>query len=134
MVHARHPIGFHSGFLFFGILAPVALDLDDETDRRRAKQVEYNAEHGITPQSVQRAVLDIMEGAREAQEMRGRGTGTRTVAEPREDYAALAPAQAAARIRALEQKMYQHARDLEFEEAAKVRDQIRRLKDASLAG
>jgi excinuclease ABC subunit B len=104
----------------------------DETDRRRAKQVEYNAEHGITPQSVQRAVLDIMEGAREAQEMRGRGKGTRKVAEPREDYAALAPAQAAARIRALEQKMYQHARDLEFEEAARVRDELHRLREATL--
>jgi excinuclease ABC subunit B len=103
----------------------------DETDRRRAKQVEYNAEHGITPQSVQRAVMDIMEGAREAPEARGRGKARR-VAEPREDYAALGPAQAAARIKELEQKMYQHARDLEFEEAARIRDQLHRLREASL--
>ena len=103
----------------------------DETDRRRAKQVEYNAEHGITPQSVQRAVLDIMEGAREAPEARGRGK-VRRVAEQREDYAALEPAQAAARIKALEQQMYQHARDLEFEQAAQVRDQLHRLREASL--
>jgi excinuclease ABC subunit B len=103
----------------------------DETDRRRARQVEYNAEHGITPQSVQRAVLDIMEGAREAPEMRGRGKARR-VAEPQEDYAALAPAQAAARIKALEQQMYQHARDLEFEEAARIRDQLHRLREATL--
>jgi len=103
----------------------------DETDRRRAKQVEYNAEHGITPQSVQRAVMDVMEGAREAPEARGRGKARR-VAEPREDYAALSPAQAAARIKELEQQMYQHARDLEFEEAARIRDQLHRLREASL--
>ncbi|MFT3898209.1 MAG: excinuclease ABC subunit UvrB [Thermomonas sp.] len=105
----------------------------DETDRRRAKQVEYNAEHGITPQSVQRAVLDIMEGAREAPEAKGRGKARR-VAEQREDYAALEPAQAAARIKGLEQQMYQHARDLEFEEAARIRDQLHRLREASLGG
>jgi len=103
----------------------------DETDRRRARQVQYNAEHGITPQSVQRAVLDIMEGAREGPDARGRGKARR-VAEPREDYAALSPAQAAARIKALEQQMYQHARDLEFEEAARIRDQLHRLREASL--
>ena len=105
----------------------------DETDRRRAKQVEYNIEHGITPQSVQRAVMDIMEGAREGPDARGRGKARR-VAEPREDYAALGPAQAASRIKALEQQMYQHARDLEFEEAARIRDQLHRLREASLGG
>ena len=103
----------------------------DETDRRRAKQVEYNAEHGITPQSVQRAVLDIMEGAREGPDARGRGKARR-VAEPREDYAALSPTQAAAKIKVLEQQMYQHARDLEFEEAARIRDQLHRLREATL--
>jgi excinuclease ABC subunit B len=54
------------------------------------------------------------------------------VAEPAENYAALAPAQREARIAQLEQTMYQHARDLEFEAAAKVRDEIRRLREAGL--
>ncbi|HWK75102.1 MAG TPA: excinuclease ABC subunit UvrB [Povalibacter sp.] len=107
----------------------------DETDRRRAKQVEYNTEHGITPQSVQKNIVDIMEGARPdpSTEKKGRGR-QRQVAEASEDYAALDPAQATAQLKALEQQMYQHARDLEFEEAAQVRDRIRRLKDAMLAG
>jgi excinuclease ABC subunit B len=105
----------------------------EETDRRRARQVEYNAEHGITPQSVARTMVDIFEGARaEPGERKGRGKAKR-VAEGGEDYAVLTPSQRNARLRELEQRMYQHARDLEFEEAARVRDQIRRLKDASLA-
>ncbi len=105
----------------------------EETDRRRERQIEYNREHGITPTSIAKAVVDIMEGARaEPGEIRGRGRA-RKVAEEAENYAALSPAQLAAKIKALEQKMYQHARDLEFEEAARVRDQLRRLKDASLA-
>ena len=104
----------------------------DETDRRRQKQVEYNAEHGITPQSVQRAVMDVMEGARpEPGELKGRGKARR-VAEPELDYQRLSPQQQAARLKELEQKMHQHARDLEFEDAARVRDQIRRLREAAL--
>jgi excinuclease ABC subunit B len=108
----------------------------DETDRRRAKQVEYNTEHGITPQSVVRAIVDQFEGARsEPDEVKGRGKGkARRVAESQTDYAALSPGQLASRIKALEQQMYQHARDLEFEAAANVRDQLRKLKEAGLAG
>ncbi len=104
----------------------------DETDRRRARQVEYNLEHGITPASVQRAVMDVMEGARyEPGELKGRGKAKR-VAEPIQDYKRLSPSQQAAKLKALEQQMHQHARDLEFEDAARVRDQIRVLRDASL--
>jgi len=104
----------------------------DETDRRRAKQVEYNAEHGITPQSVVRAVADVMEGARpEPGELKGRGKAKR-VAEPELQYQRLSPAQQAAKLKSLEQQMHQHARDLEFEDAARVRDQIRRLREAML--
>ena len=102
----------------------------DETDRRRAKQVEYNLEHDITPVSVARAIIDIMEGARADPDAKGRGKGKgRRVAEEGADYASLTPIQLAARIKTLEQRMYQHARDMEFEQAAAVRDQLRLLKD-----
>ncbi|MGY4516668.1 excinuclease ABC subunit B [Lysobacter sp. HA18] len=106
----------------------------DETDRRRQKQVEYNAEHRITPQSVVRPVKDILEGARrDVDDGKGKGKKARRVAEPETDYAALSPAQLSSRIKALEQQMYQHARDLEFEAAANVRDQLRKLKEAGFA-
>ncbi|CAG4971147.1 excinuclease ABC subunit UvrB [Novilysobacter luteus] len=105
----------------------------EETDRRRAKQVEYNTEHGITPQSVSRPVVDVMEGARvDPDSLKGRNRA-RKAAEEAAEYAALSPGQLAARIRKLEQQMYQHARDLEFEQAASVRDELHRLKEQGFA-
>ena len=80
-----------------------------------------------------RAIVDIMEGARAEPELEKKGRGkTRKVAEPTEDYAALPPEKLAARLKALEQQMYQHARDLEFEEAGRLRDQIQQIKALSL--
>ncbi|MDO5610986.1 MAG: excinuclease ABC subunit UvrB [Pseudomonadota bacterium] len=106
----------------------------DETSRRREKQLEHNAEHGITPQSVVRPISDIMEGARaDAAEIRaGKRGGTkaqRRVAEEREDYATMSPDKQAAKLKELEDAMYRHARDLEFEDAARVRDQLQRLRE-----
>ncbi|QOW22838.1 excinuclease ABC subunit UvrB [Novilysobacter avium] len=101
----------------------------EETDRRRGKQVEYNTEHGITPTSVNRAVMDVMEGARVDPAALKERNRARQVAEELAEYAALNPAQLSARIKKLEQKMYQHARDLEFEEAGAVRDQLNLLKE-----
>ena len=107
----------------------------DETDRRRAKQVEYNDAHGITPQSVVRKVTDVMEGARsEGESERGRGRGARKVAEPAADYRLLSPEQLAAKIRQLEAQMYKHAQDLEFEDAARLRDEIHRVREQGLIG
>ncbi len=102
----------------------------DETDRRRHKQVAYNLEHGITPKSVESAVLDIMEGARSTPEPeRGKA---RQVAEVAATYGPLSPAQLGAKLKQLEAQMYKHAQDLEFEQAAKIRDHIHALRAAQL--
>jgi excinuclease ABC subunit B len=111
----------------------------DETDRRRAKQVEYNIEHGITPKSVIKKITDIMEGARadaeaekQGRQTRGGKSGTRNVAEPRMDYAALSPDKLAAELKKIEAKMYKHAQNLEFEEAARARDELHRVRGLAL--
>ena len=103
----------------------------DETGRRRAKQVEYNTEHNITPKSIIKKVMDVMEGARESAE-RGADARKRRIAEARSDYSALTPEKAMQKIAKLEQQMYQHARDLEFEEAAKLRDEIQKIRQQAL--
>ncbi len=107
----------------------------DETGRRREKQLAWNAEHGITPTTIVRAIADVMEGARsEPRNNRHGGKSTRThaVAESAADYANLSPQQLAAALKKLEAKMYQHAKNLEFEDAARVRDQIHQLREQSL--
>jgi excinuclease ABC subunit B len=105
----------------------------DETNRRRAKQLEFNATHGITPQSIRKAVQDIMEGARAAPRRGDGGRVRRGRGEERpKKYTRLTPEQALARIQQLEKKMYQHARDLEFEQAALLRDEINELQTESM--
>ena len=107
----------------------------DETDRRRARQVEYNEAHGIVPKSVVRRITDIMEGARKAEPDRARGRGgARRAAEAPADYRLLTPEQLAAKIRQLEAQMYRHAQDLEFEDAARLRDEIHRVREQGLIG
>jgi excinuclease ABC subunit B len=96
----------------------------DETERRRRKQKEYNRRHDITPQGVKKAITDIMEGAR-ADLRRQR---LPRVAEPVPEYARMAPELLVRRIKQLEEQMYRHARDLEFEEAARLRDEIRHIQ------
>jgi len=93
-----------------------------ETNRRRAKQLEYNAAHGITPQSIRKAVTDVMEGARSAEE---RGADRSLTGGD------MRPEQGAKAIKRLEAQMYRHARNLEFEEAAQIRDEIERLRQAT---
>ncbi len=95
----------------------------DETDRRRTKQIEYNLKHGITPQSIVKAVQDIMEGARSEGARDGRRGASLD-----EDDLLLGPEQAMKRVKKLEAEMYKHARNLEFEEAARLRDHIEKLR------
>jgi len=103
----------------------------DETNRRRGKQIAFNRANGITPKGIRKAVTDIMEGARAGAP--GSPRRFARVAESIGKYAAMKPEMLAARLRKLEQKMYRHAGNLEFEEAAMVRDRIRELREHGLA-
>jgi excinuclease ABC subunit B len=103
----------------------------DETARRREKQLAHNAEHGITPQGIRKKVQDIMEGARGPYAMNKEPL--RKVAEDAGRYLAAHPADLKKELAALEEKMFQHARDLEFEDAARVRDKIAAIREAALA-
>ncbi len=102
-----------------------------EMDRRREVQAAYNLEHGITPQGITKSVKDVMEGAYSIPGA-GRKTPTRRAAEPGENYRVLTAEQAASRLKKLEAEMYARARDLEFEEAARIRDDIQLLKAIQL--
>jgi excinuclease ABC subunit B len=101
----------------------------DETERRRAKQIAYNQTHGITPKTIQKRIADVMEGAY-ANAARGKGKtrAEKQVAEQAAAYNALTPDQALKQLKKLEDKMFQHARNLEFEQAAAVRDQIGQIR------
>ncbi|MCP3663601.1 MAG: excinuclease ABC subunit UvrB [Gammaproteobacteria bacterium] len=102
----------------------------DETDRRRELQAEYNKEHGITPQSIIKKVSDVME--RSGESFKGNKDRRRKVAEAASKYNVHNPAEMAKAITKLEKKMYGHAKDLEFEEAAAVRDTIEQLREEML--
>ncbi len=103
----------------------------DETNRRRRKQIAFNRTHEIIPKGIRKAVADIMEGARAGAP--GSPRRLAGVAESPGEYAAMTPAMLAARLRKLEQQMYRHAANLEFEEAARARDRMRDLRDRGLA-
>jgi len=102
----------------------------DETERRRAKQLAFNKKHGITPRGVKKAIADIMEGAHAGSP--GTPRQYAQVAEEVAEYAVLPPEKLIQRIKKLEQQMYKHARDLEFEEAARIRDEIRKIQQYGL--
>ena len=102
----------------------------DETERRRAKQQAYNEEHGIVPKTVHKKVADIMGSVYDGEETAAREF--LKVADEVAEYAGMTPAQLDKLIKKLEQQMMQHAKDLEFEEAAKVRDQIQHVKTMNL--
>jgi excinuclease ABC subunit B len=95
-----------------------------ETDRRRAKQEEYNRQHGIVPTSIKREIMDVMEGARSEPEQ--------GAAVPEKGVSVLTAQQLAKRLNELEAKMFKHAQNLEFEQAAACRDAIAKLKQEAL--
>ena len=99
----------------------------DETGRRRETQLAFNAEHNIEPATIIKQVSDIMEAAYPAPQK-----GRRKVADDAPLYELMSPEQLMKRAAKLEKQMLRHARDLEFEEAARLRDEIQIVRDHGL--
>ncbi|TNF13111.1 MAG: excinuclease ABC subunit UvrB, partial [Rhodobacteraceae bacterium] len=97
----------------------------DETDRRRAKQIAYNEEHGITPATVKKNVEDVLAGLYQGDTDMSRVTAKVDAVKP--------GANLAAHLDDLRAKMRKAAEDLEFEEAARLRDEVKRLEAVDLA-
>jgi len=91
-----------------------------ETDRRRTKQTAYNEHHRITPKSIMKRIKDLIDGVYDSSQMQA--------AQEEARYEAMSEKQIAREIKALEKKMLEHARNLEFEEAAAARDRLTELK------
>ncbi|MFM5579183.1 excinuclease ABC subunit UvrB [Aeromonas veronii] len=99
----------------------------EETERRRALQHAHNLKHGITPKGLNKSIGDVMDmgGSRTAGKL---GKGMRKAAEPQGEYHVRSASEIAKEIKRMEEQMFQHARDLEFEQAAALRDQIQQLR------
>lgn len=105
----------------------------DETERRRIKQVAFNEAHGIVPQGIKKDIRDILEGAVVPGARSGKRKALKAAEEDaRYDAGLRSPSEINKRIRQLEEKMMQLARDLEFEAAAQVRDEIQALRQRLL--
>ena len=99
----------------------------DETDRRRAKQHQFNIDNGITPQGVKRKITDVMDVDT------GVGSGKLNVAESKASYELLSTTEIDEKVAQLESKMFTHAQNLEFEQAAALRDEISKLREQQLS-
>ncbi|MDH4585279.1 excinuclease ABC subunit B [Pseudomonas sp. BN415] len=106
----------------------------DETDRRRSKQVAFNEAHGIVPKGVKKDIQDILEGATVPGSRSNKRKAMAKAAEESARYEAelRSPSEITKRIRQMEEKMFQLARDLEFEAAAQLRDEIQKLRERLL--
>ena len=98
----------------------------DETERRRNKQLLHNEQHGITPQGVQKRIKDIIDGAYDVDAERK----TLKAAQNEAKYLAMSQKDVSREIKRLEKEMLQAARNLEFERAAELRDQLKKLRES----
>jgi excinuclease ABC subunit B len=102
------------------------------TNERREKQQVYNVEHGITPTTIIKQVTDILEARYEHKPGESYSSAIRKVAEERAEYQSMKPDKLLKEIDKLEKQMYEHARNLEFEEAALLRDRLEEIKQLTL--
>ena len=105
----------------------------DETERRRTKQLAHNEEHGIVPKTINKRIADVMEGARSMSPKRGKGAGKKGAA-AKPVVVPDNPKALCKLLAQMEKQMLDHAQNLEFEEAAAMRDQLAQIKRENLIG
>jgi excinuclease ABC subunit B len=120
---ARHLNG--KAILYGDVITKSMKKAIEETERRRAIQHAYNEKHGIVPTALNKKITDVMDVGESVDESSSSPVSAK-VAEPKAGY--LDPKQIAEQISALETQMMHHARELEFEKAAKLRDEIHQLQ------
>lgn len=101
----------------------------DETNRRREKQQAYNEANSIIPKGVKRKISDVMDLGTSNEELTAKAA---KVASPQADYQAMSVGDIDKKVKALEEQMFEHAKNLEFEQAAAVRDEINQLRQVQL--
>jgi excinuclease ABC subunit B len=104
----------------------------DETERRREKQHKFNVEHHIEPATIYKSVTDIMEMSIPGSGLPSVSKIDKQVAEATASYKLMTPKQLGKKLKQLEDAMYQHAKNLEFEQAARIRDEIKALEEQML--
>jgi excinuclease ABC subunit B len=104
----------------------------DETDRRRDKQRVFNLQHQIEPKGISKSITDILQVAIPGSGLPGFSKSYSKVAEKSAEYKVMSPKQLGKRLKQLEDAMYKHAKNLEFEQAAKIRDEIKGLQEQAL--
>jgi len=119
---ARHLSG--SAILYADVVTDSMRRAIDETGRRRAKQVAYNAANAITPTGVTKRIKDLIDGVYDA----GQASADRRAAQDVARYETMSERQVARELRQLEKQMLESARNLEFEKAAQMRDRLAELK------
>jgi excinuclease ABC subunit B len=105
-----------------------------ETNRRRAKQIQHNLDNGIVPKSVVKKIKDIIDGAYNVDEKRATQSSERKAAQDRKKYDVLSEKQMETAVKRVEREMMEAARNLEFEKAGKLRDELRMLRNRMLLG
>ncbi len=100
----------------------------EETERRRQKQLYYNQLHHIIPRGIQKAIIDILD----LEQVENTVVDINKIAETSGEYQVFSLSQLTKKIKQLEKKMFQHADNLEFEQAVQIRDEIQRLREQSV--
>jgi excinuclease ABC subunit B len=119
---ARHING--SAILYADVMTESMRRAIGETERRRAKQLTFNTAHGITPKGVSKRIKDLIDGVYDTEQL----SAELRAAEEGARYEAMGEKQLAREIRSIEKRMLEHARNLEFEQAAALRDKLADLK------